>query len=66
MTEHTCTVCSMKLRPFKKTTDWSSRKMHKECYQKVKSHENMQYFVKLMIQREKDMAEIRRRVLNSR
>jgi len=31
-----CTQCGLVLRPFKTTTDWSYRKMHKKCWLKQK------------------------------
>jgi hypothetical protein len=59
MSDNICTHCKTKLRSFKKTTDWSLRKMHKDCFEQIKSHENLQYFTKLMIQRDHDIKELR-------
>lgn len=59
MISHYCTVCNVKLRQFKKITDWHNRKMHKRCYEKIKSQEQLQYFVKMMIERENSVNALR-------
>lgn len=41
-----CEYCGCKLRPFKVTTDWSKRKLHKVCWLKKKADEEFQEFIK--------------------
>jgi len=64
MGDNKCEHCMARLRPFKKTTDWSMRKLHKVCFEQINAHANLQYFTKLMLQRNQDMVELRLRLFS--
>ena len=40
-----CTYCNCKLRPFKITTDWTKRSLHKTCYFKKKDDDEFKEFL---------------------